>query len=572
MGCHKLPYYQDRESLEEKAFYGKVCLGKSLKKQKITPKEYQYHLKDHLGNTRVTFTTAPKTIDFTLNYESDAGLPDDIAMFENVEPSSIIANDLMDHTDAGTTYTNSQLLNGASGSIVGSVLTIPVGKGDQINAEVYAKYMAATGTSNPVSSIAGLVIGAITGNTGSSNYEGAINGATASSGGSLVDALGSGVSSSEPKAFINLMFLADDATDIGEFAYKQVTGSSNNTHAILALDQAFEAPSSGYVVVYLSNESSMLTEVYFDDLSITVNESKIIQTDSYYPFGLTFNSYQRSTEKENKYLFNQGTGDKKFDTERITDLDLNWDMTKLRTYDYTIGRFLQVDPLADVAGQESLTPYHYSLNNPIRWNDPLGDCTGPDCPKVKASGPSAGTEVNNNSAKAYAHIAKVDVSGTDSFNVGGTKVGEKANFGINVLNAEAEAKGEINEKGVSGQASLSVIGLGMELGGAIGGEKNNVGVKVKGEVGIAKAGVGIELGKNGASIGAEAGVYGGKAEGAFTFTIAGVKIELKGEITGASLHAGARAGAIKTDGKTTIGANAHIGAGAGGGLGFSITW
>ncbi|MBL6447617.1 hypothetical protein JMN32_14965 [Fulvivirga sp. 29W222] len=52
-------------------------------------------------------------------------------------------------------------------------------------------------------------------------------------------------------------------------------------------------------------------------------------------------------------------------------------MTKYRTYDYTTGRFMQVDPLTDQAGQEIYTPYQYSFNNPIRYNDPYGDC--PKC-------------------------------------------------------------------------------------------------------------------------------------------------------------------------------------------------
>ena len=63
-------------------------------------------------------------------------------MFENVEVTN---NDIFDHTDvAGTTFTKSQQLNGTEGSHVGSVIAIPVGKGDEINASVYAKYVEVT--------------------------------------------------------------------------------------------------------------------------------------------------------------------------------------------------------------------------------------------------------------------------------------------------------------------------------------------------------------------------------------------------------------------------------------------
>jgi RHS repeat-associated protein len=73
---------------------------------------------------------------------------------------------------------------------------------------------------------------------------------------------------------------------------------------------------------------------------------------------------------KNKYLFNDGA-------ERQEDLGLNIDLTKYRAYDPAIGRWWQIDPKADVDNLVSWTPYNYSYNNPIRWNDPLGDC--PDC-------------------------------------------------------------------------------------------------------------------------------------------------------------------------------------------------
>lgn len=43
-----------------------------------------------------------------------------------------------------------------------------------------------------------------------------------------------------------------------------------------------------------------------------------------------------------------------------------------RTYDQQIGRFMQVDPLADQEDQESFTPYHFGFNNPILNSDPDG--------------------------------------------------------------------------------------------------------------------------------------------------------------------------------------------------------
>lgn len=92
---------------------------------------------------------------------------------------------------------------------------------------------------------------------------------------------------------------------------------------------------------------------------------------------MQFNSYSRENSVENRYLYNQGTGEKTFRTERQFDLGLNVDQSRDRTYDYITGRWWQLDPKADQGGQESWSPNHFSFNNPIRYSDPFGDC--PEC-------------------------------------------------------------------------------------------------------------------------------------------------------------------------------------------------
>lgn len=57
----------------------------------------------------------------------------------------------------------------------------------------------------------------------------------------------------------------------------------------------------------------------------------------YYPFGLTFNSYTRPSGKKNDWKF-QGQ-----EHDDIT----GWNMFKWRNYMPDIGRFFNVDPLAE---------------------------------------------------------------------------------------------------------------------------------------------------------------------------------------------------------------------------------
>lgn len=51
-----------------------------------------------------------------------------------------------------------------------------------------------------------------------------------------------------------------------------------------------------------------------------------------------------------------------------------------RSYDPQIDRFIQIDPLTEGGNQESLSPYQFGLNNPIRYEDADGRC--PLCPFI----------------------------------------------------------------------------------------------------------------------------------------------------------------------------------------------
>ena len=66
---------------------------------------------------------------------------------------------------------------------------------------------------------------------------------------------------------------------------------------------------------------------------------------------------------ENKFKFNSGT-------ELNKDLDLNWYETHFRSLDPQLGKFWQVDPMAEVMYEYST--YAYANNNPLTFNDPLG--------------------------------------------------------------------------------------------------------------------------------------------------------------------------------------------------------
>ena len=121
----------------------------------------------------------------------------------------------------------------------------------------------------------------------------------------------------------------------------------------MAVDN-FKIKQPGYVYIYLSNENEIPVEVYFDDFKVEHVKSSVVQMDDYYPFGMRYNSYARENSTPNKTKLFQGQ-------EHIDDLGLNWDSFKWRNHQPDIGRFFNVDPLAEKYVYN--TPYAFSENH-----------------------------------------------------------------------------------------------------------------------------------------------------------------------------------------------------------------
>jgi RHS repeat-associated protein len=87
-----------------------------------------------------------------------------------------------------------------------------------------------------------------------------------------------------------------------------------------------------------------------------------VESNDYYPFGLTFNSYSRENTVPNQFNFNG--------KEEQDELNLGWLDYGFRMYMPDLGRWGVIDPLSEIYNQWS--PYNYALNNPIRLIDPNG--------------------------------------------------------------------------------------------------------------------------------------------------------------------------------------------------------
>ncbi|MEQ8359414.1 MAG: DUF6443 domain-containing protein [Cytophagales bacterium] len=328
--------------------------------------EYQYAITDHQGNTRVLFgtdTPAPDT--YAATFEDNTQV-DEQSTFQNYPGSgSRSTMELFDHTDfAGTTYTYSQLLNGGVNGQVGLAKTLKVFPGDTINASVYAKYWNETSTTSNLAGFSTALtaaFGLTSGATGDALK--AFN--SLNDFGSVVVANNGSGSPSGPKAFITVL-LFDNNFNFVDAAFDQIDPGAVQSGVVTKaafdlLEVSYRVEKPGYAYIYLSNENPTLVDVYFDDMSISQTKSPVLQYNEYYPFGMqTMNSWTRE-DTQNQFLYNSAT-----------ELNGSTGMYDLafRNYDPVLGRFAQVDPLADMFG--SLSPYHYADNSPIVYNDPDG--------------------------------------------------------------------------------------------------------------------------------------------------------------------------------------------------------
>jgi len=99
----------------------------------------------------------------------------------------------------------------------------------------------------------------------------------------------------------------------------------------------------------------------------SVNTSEIIEESNYYPFGLKQKGYNNVINGGNDLAQNWKFGGKEYNQE----LDLNWYDVSARNYDPALGRWMNIDPLAELMTRHS--PYNYAFDNPIFFIDPDGN-------------------------------------------------------------------------------------------------------------------------------------------------------------------------------------------------------
>jgi len=337
--------------------------------------EYQYNIKDHLGNVRVSFTTIADIQSDVATMEP-ANQLNETKAFVNYEQMRVVkSSPIFDHTNNPGGNGASIRLSGNANEKTGLVKTLSVMPGDVIHMEVYAKYLDPN-TANWDAALTTLVSNISAGST-SVVSDGPLYNTNTSSPFPYTGLNGTGSSTgSGPKAFLNYITFDKDfnpilpAVDPSQTNYKRMgtAGQENGknnlpdgvAHEQLVADVTIKQP--GYMYIYLSNEESTPLEVYFDDFKVTQTKSAVIQTQDYYPFGLTFNSSMRENSVPNQYQYNG--------KELQNEMNIGWLDYGARMYMPEIGKWSTTDPLCEK--YLGLSLYSYVANNPVSLIDPNG--------------------------------------------------------------------------------------------------------------------------------------------------------------------------------------------------------
>ncbi len=348
---------------------------------------YDYFLKDHLGNVRIVLAenNPPQQL-YLASMEPEKAEAEN-ALFSNIDASRTdkpVGYPEDPHTDKNAFVAK---LNGKDADRrIGPSLVLKVKSGDTVRLGTKAFYKSqgpnkAQKTSAPAADMAAALVRAF-GNPGAA----AAADHTASEGNNGTPFNNNFVNNSwdrfkerdpkspanpdRPRAYLNFVLFDEYFNFIeGSSGVKQVGNLPDELQTLAAENIVMEK--SGFLYVYTSNETQQ--DVYFDNVTVALAGTPVLEETHYYPFGLAMYglSEKQAVGKENVFKYNG----KELQTKEFTNgPGLEWYDFGARLYDPQIGRWHSIDPLAD--DFVSTSPYVFAMNNPIRFVDQDGRAAG----------------------------------------------------------------------------------------------------------------------------------------------------------------------------------------------------
>ncbi|MET3730567.1 RHS repeat domain-containing protein [Moheibacter stercoris] len=142
------------------------------------------------------------------------------------------------------------------------------------------------------------------------------------------------------------------------------------------------SPPTFYSYNYVYNYTDHLGNVRLSySKNPATNQLNILEENHYYPFGLKYEVYISGGKRDYRAIpddneprligVTQTDYQYKYNGKELQDeLGLGWYDYQARNYDPALGRWMNVDPLAEKMRKHS--PYNYAFNNPVFFIDPDG--------------------------------------------------------------------------------------------------------------------------------------------------------------------------------------------------------
>jgi RHS repeat-associated protein len=362
---------------------------KSATQSLVANFQYDYMLKDHLGNVRMVLTEEQQVNAYPPASMETAQSTTEEALYVGLSQTRI-AKPAGYPTDTYTDPNNyvARVRAAAGSQQIGPSITLKVMAGDKFNVRVNSWYKTYGATlQQPVNVLTDLVTSLTSG----------VSNASTSSGHPVTitelnnnnnNILNPGVStflnnqtynSAAPKAYLNwILFDEQLKVVINSSGFEQV-GNNEEFKTYIKTDLPIDR--SGYLYIYVSNATPNI-DVFFDNLQVTHTRGALLEENSYYPFGLIQQgiSSRAANVTPNKEKTFQG---QRFDDE----LGLNWVQFKWRNHDPQIGRFIEIDPLSN--------EYVYNSTYAFSENQVIAHVELEGLEKVKFTEPSTWLNLEN---------------------------------------------------------------------------------------------------------------------------------------------------------------------------------
>jgi RHS repeat-associated protein len=352
--------------------------GRIRFKQENNTLQYDYFIRDHLGNIRMVLTEEQQTDAYPAATLEPATITAESQYYGNLSAMQYSKPGWFNDPMYTTNTQVAKVKNSSTTQKVGPNIILKVMAGDKFNIRVASGWNDGNAAVNGSTDVLNDLLVEI------SNGIASIDGGKATSAElqNSSSGLNSGLSNfmsqqttsgTKPKAYINWILLDEQfhiAKDgngniiaSGYSGFEQV-GVSGITviHTLSNLDVS----KSGYLYIYTSNEATNI-DVFFDNLQVTHIRGPLSEETHYYPFGLVQAGISSKAlnfgSPENKYKFNG--------IMQNNDLDINMYDAFYRNLDPQIGRWWQSDPKYN----EDFSVYAAFGNNPIENSDLLGDTT-----------------------------------------------------------------------------------------------------------------------------------------------------------------------------------------------------